>query len=246
LSLITRKWGWIVRSRFRTHLRTCQRCGVDTAILAVSLIASAYLMAFVAMAGGRPWVSWYALLPLFVAIRVCRPSAALMAGAFWGGCLYNFASSIGASVSPGLVPLLVLLAVPALYGYLGARLTRWIGFSPFVLGVGWVGVEFALAPLGLRAGVLGVAESDASLLHWAATALGYVHVALIAALVNAYLVSILSHVRVRVPQACRALGRRYRRTLLLPQEVLNSSLLFIKVTRPRGPPMCSELAYNVA
>jgi len=220
LSLITRKWGCIVRSRFRIYLQTCQRHGVDTVILAVSLVASAYLMAFVAMAGGRPWVSWYALLPLFVAIRVCRPSAALMAGAFWGGCLYTFASSIGTS---------------------GARLTRWIGFSPFVLGVGWVGVEFALAPLGLNAGLLGVSESETSLLHWAATALGYVHVALIAALVNAYLVSILSCVRIRVTRPRSAFGGCYIRTLLLPQEVLNRSLRYIETTRPRGPPILATI-----
>ena len=226
-----------MRSRLSTYLLACQRRGVDTAILAVSLMASAYLMAFATGPAGPRWVGWYALLPLFVAIRVYRPAAALLAGALWGGSLYFFAASgLGSIVSPGLGSLLLLVALPAIYAYLGARLTRWIGFSPFVLGVGWIGVELGLAPLGLGEGLLGTTQSETTLLHWIASALGYVHVALLAALFNAYLVMLLSRVRVQVSSPRRVFGVRHIRRLLLPQDVSHPSLLFIEAIRPRGPP----------
>ena len=76
--------------KVRAHLETCRRHGIDTAILIVSLVASAYLMAYACGPAHRPWLGWYALLPLFVAIRVCRPVTALAAGALWGICLFLF------------------------------------------------------------------------------------------------------------------------------------------------------------
>ena len=229
-----------MRSRLCAYLVACRERGLDTALLGVALVASAYLMAFAASPAGPAWVGWYALLPLFVAIRVCQPKVALAAGAVWGGSLYVFAAfGLVSSVSPGLGSLLLLMAVPAIYSYLGARLTRWIDFSPFVLGVGWVGVEFGLAPLGLANGLLGVTQSDATVLHWIASALGYVHVALLAALFNAYLVTILGRVRVPVSKPRTVFGTRRFGTLLLPQAVLSTSLLFIEATRPRGPPVAA-------
>ncbi len=227
-----------MRSKLGIYLAACQRRGLDTAMLVVSLIASAYLMAYATGPVGPRWVGWYALLPLFVAIRVYRPAAALLAGALWGGSAYFFAASgLGSIVSPGLGSLLLLMALPAIYAYLGALLTRWIGFSPFVLGIGWIGVELGLTPLGLGEGLLGTTQSETTLLHWIASALGYVHVALLAALFNAYLVTLLSHVRIRVSQGARVFGRRRLATLLIPQEVLDTSLQFIEATRPRGPPI---------
>ncbi|MGD2109541.1 MAG: hypothetical protein PVI86_09135 [Phycisphaerae bacterium] len=227
-----------MHSRFYKYLAFCRKGGLDTAILGVSLVASAYLLAFVAIGGGRAWVSWYALLPLFVAIRLWRPAGSLLAGAVWGGTLYFFAASspfIG--VSPGLGSFLLLAAVPALYGFAGAMLTRWIGFSPFVLGVGWVGVEFALAPLGLSTGLLGASESETNTLHWLANVLGYVHVALLAALVNAWLVTLLACVPVRVTRPRPAFGRRHFRRVVFPQDVSIPSLLVGAATGPRGPPI---------
>ena len=211
---------------------------LEATILVVSLVASACLMAAAGGLTDKPWVAWYALLPLFVVIWACRPLVALLAGAFWGVSLYVFSvSGLNPALSPGVVALLLLAGVPAVYAGLGARLTRWMGFSPFVLGVGWIAVELVLQPLGLREGVLGGTHGDGTLMGYVAQALGYVHVAFIVALVNALLVSGLAGVPAAVASAYRAssTGRRERR--LFPQTEACLSVFAIFLSRPRAPPI---------
>jgi hypothetical protein len=127
--------------------------------------------------------------------------------------------------------------MPALYALFGGLLTRWMGFSPFVLGIAWVGVEFILSPLGFSRGLLGAAESETPALHWIACALGYVHVALLAALFNAWVVKILAGVRIPAGQAAPTFRRCRRPGFAFPSQFIFSSLLLIEGTRPRGPPL---------
>ncbi len=140
-------------------------------------------------------------------------------------------------IPEGLLSLLLLTAIPAIYAYLAAKLTRWIGFSPFVLGVTWMGVELAFEPLGLHNGLLAGTQADGTLIHWLGGALGYVLVAFVVALVNAALVSVLSRVGVNIP------GSRYvpvlteGGTLFVPQTFSCFPLFTIRGSQPRAPPI---------
>ena len=231
-------------STARTEARS--RRSVKAAALSLSLIAGAYLMAEAVASDGSAWLGCVTLLPLFVAIRACRPIHAGLCGALWGSSLYLFgvsAGDFGVSASPLLFALLT--AIPAIYAYLGARLTRWIGFSPFVLGVGWMGVELALVALGLRTGLLAGTQDGGTLLHWVGGALGYVLVAFLVAYVNAALVSALAAARFRVPRPAWRIGSPDRGTRLVPQTVSCPSLLPIHAVQPRAPPAYPALGCAV-
>ena len=58
-----------------------------TAALGVSLILSALLTAEAVLLPERHWLAWISFLPLFIVVRSLRPSAASLAGGFWGGSL---------------------------------------------------------------------------------------------------------------------------------------------------------------
>ncbi|MGB2988160.1 MAG: hypothetical protein WBE26_20010, partial [Phycisphaerae bacterium] len=61
---------------------------IKAAGLVLSLVASAYLMAHAITSPGYSWLGWLTLLPLFFAIRVCRPVIATLSGAVWGFSLF--------------------------------------------------------------------------------------------------------------------------------------------------------------
>ncbi len=210
---------------------------VKTSALIVSLLVGAYLMALAIGSPGHAWCSWFSLVPLFIVIRLCRPVCAMAGGALWGLLLYAFLIAQpdpACSLSISSLPLLA--AIPAIYAFAGARLTRSIGFSPFVLGVAWMGVELAFQPLGLHNGLLGQAEGDTTLMHWIGGALGYVLVAFIVAYVNACLLSALSRVRVAVPRPRPAAGSDTNGARLAPQTFSCFPLFAIPQLQPRAPP----------
>lgn len=207
------------------------------AALILAAVGGGCLMAVAAASSGHPWLGFLALVPLFVAIRVCRPFEALAFGGTWGLSLYLFGTlTLEAAVPQGPAALALLTSIPALYMFLGACLTRWIGFSPFVLAVGWMGVELAFAPLGLRNGLLASTQTDGWLLQVIGQFFGYALVAFVVALISAHVVSALSAVRVTRP------GRTYRSrsgnqtTPLVPQTFLCFPLFAVPSTRPRAPP----------
>ncbi len=211
---------------------------VKPAALIVSLIGAAYLMALAIGSPERPWLGWLTLLPLFVAIRACRPLNALLSGGLWGLSLYLFSvTTVDSGVSPGVFSLALFTAIPAIYAYLGSRLTRWVGFNPFVLGVAWMGVELAFAPLGLRHGLLAGAQGDTTLMHWIGGALGYVLVAFVVALVSASLVSALGAVHLRFPRPLRLTRSDDGGGRLVPQTFSCFPLFAIPPSRPRAPPI---------
>lgn len=218
--------------------REVTRRHAKRAALVLSLVGSAYVMGAVIPSGEYSWLRWLALLPLLASIRLCRPHGAMLCGALWGLTLCMFSAAAGsAAFSPSVCSLALAAAIPAFYTGAGAWLTRRIGFSPLVLGVGWMGVELAFEPLGLRSSLLAGARGDGIVLHWVGSALGYVLAAFVVAYVSAWLLSAVTRVRIVMPQARTAFGAGYLRTLLLPQDVPNTSLLFIEATRPRGPPL---------
>jgi len=211
--------------------------GVKTTALISSLVISAGLMTAAVASRDYAWLGWLCLLPLFFAIRTCTPARAALCGALWGGCV-SLSLLIGTDVAmPALPGLALLTVIPALYAYLGARLTRWIGFSPFILAVGWMGVELASAPLGLRYSLLAETQGDGTLMTWVGQGLGYVFVGFIVAAVNASLVSVLSSVRLNAPQRGYSVSSRDQGALLLPQTPFCLALFALSPSQPRAPPV---------
>lgn len=139
-------------------------------------------------------MAWFALLPIFITIRFATPRIALIYGAMWGLCLYFLLSASGTDASAATIRSLGLLAaVPAIYAYLGARLTRQIGYAPMVLAMGWMIAELALEPVIVRQGLLSGSLSNDGVMQLVGGVLGYVFVALLIAFVNAQLLSLVEN-----------------------------------------------------
>ncbi len=206
--------------------------------LVLSLVGSAFLVSLAHRSHEYAWLGWLALLPLLAAVRTCRPVGAMFAGALWGVSLHLFSvGAPGGGISEGFRSLALLTAAPAIYACLGSLLTRRIGFSPFVLGVSWMGVELAFEPLGIRNGLLAGTQGDATLIHWVGNALGYVLVAFFVAYVNACLLSALSRVRLPIPSPRQLACAGDHRTRLIPQTFSCFPLFAIPASQPRGPPI---------
>jgi len=129
-----------------------------------------------------------------------------------------------------------LTALPAVYAGGGAWLTRRIGFSPFVLGVGWMGVELVLAPLGLHNGLLAGTQGDTALMDYIGRALGYVLVAFLVAYVNAALVAVLGRVRLSVPRFIPTAASPDRGRSLISQIIGCLSPFALQPSQARAPP----------
>lgn len=208
------------------------------AALTVWLVVSAYVMARGLRSPEQAWLAWVALLPLFVAIRSLRPVHAMLSGALWGLSLCLFASvAAGTDLRDAALSLALLTAIPAAYAFLGAALTRRIGFSPLVLGVTWMGVELAFEPLGLANGLLAASQSDATFVHSLAGAFGYLLVPFVVATISASLISALSHVHLGSPGRVPAAETAADDTRLTAQTFSCYPLFAIPPSQPRAPPV---------
>ena len=210
------------------------------AALIFAVVVGARLTALSMSSGTHAWLAWFALVPIFFMIRLWRPTHALIGGAIWGASLFAF--SIGsfqeASV-PTLTKFLLLTATPALYCGSAAWLSRRIGFSPFVLGVGWLGVEFALGQAGLRTGLLGLAAGEGGALHWLGEVLGWLFVCFLFALLNAWVVVVLNGVRLNGAVQLRPVSSADYIPLLFAQTFMGYPLFSVPASQPRGPPFAA-------
>lgn len=223
----------------RDHLNHERLSRVSTAtLLCVSSIAGAYLAVF---AGRRGFTAgaWLALFPLFAAVRVCRPAEASAVGALWGAAMFAFTAYVGPAherVPLTVVSLLFLGGAPAIYAGTATWLTRRIGFSPFVLGVAWIGAELTLAWRGLRPGFLASDGLDVAVLEHIAQGWGYVFVAFLVAYANATLVAALGAVCQCDPRPIPAAGADSVRRVIEAQCVRAFRAFAMAPSRPRGPP----------
>ena len=221
------------------HLRFEARGAVSAGIMAfvVPIVLSAYLTAAAVGSPTYAWAGWLSLLPLFFAIRLLRPLRASAYAALWGASLFVFSIVTGrTAVSANLWSFALLTGIPALYTFLGAGLTRWMGFSPFVLGVGWMGVELALAPMGLHSGLLAGTQDHTALMDYIGRALGYVLVGFLVAYVNAALVAVLGRVQLTVPRFVPTTALPVCGRSLISQILGCLSLFALQPSHPRAPP----------
>jgi len=213
--------------------RICKGC-----VMTLALAGSAYLMALAIESPHRVWLGWVTLLPLFYAIQVFSPARAMISGAFWGACL--FASSLvfaKTEISPTFASFAMLSLISGAYGSFGAALTRRIGFSPFLLALCWIGVEFALAPLGLRHGLLAGTQGDGLAVRLVGSVAGYALVAFLVAYVNAALLSVLTSVRRGAKSSRLVRGSGDALRAYFPVEFPIGWLHFHRAAQPRAPPI---------
>ena len=183
------------------------------------------------------YLAWIALIPLLLAIRVLTPSRALFAGSFWGLCLFAFAAlSDGALFEPTLGALLRLATIPAAYAWLGSRLARRTGFSPLMLGLGWVVVELLLQPLGLQNGLLPGMLGHALVVRTLGYFAGSLVVAFIVVYVSASILEMLMAAAIvpggsrRAPRVGGVVSKHS------PIAIPAFSYQFLQPTRARAPP----------
>ena len=213
------------------------RRAVNRAVLIVSLVIGALMMAAAIESPAHAWLGWFALVPLFFVIRLWRPVYAALGGGLWGLLIFIFSAvQPAAAITPTVQSLVLLATLPAIYAGLGAAIRRWIGFNPFILGFTWMGVELALGPIGMRAGLLSAAPVHGTIMHWVGGALGYVLVAFLVALVSASLVSILLGARMSLPPRCFPAVSVNHGAPLASQTFLCFPLFAIRPPQPRAPP----------
>ena len=225
------------------------RRNLKFAALAVSLALSAYLISVALRAHHLHWLAWISFLPLFLVVRSLRPPAAMLAGEFWGGCLFlSFffagatptADTVGAAVAPSPWLLALLIVIPAVYVGLAAQPTRSIGFKLLTLALGWTLLEAVLHvhnATGPHEGLLTGSQADGPQLHWLARLVGCVSAAFLVALTNASLVGILSGARLSFA-AYRSMPGSANVGVWLPSQVVRAIQSWaLRLAFPRGPPI---------
>lgn len=220
----------------RTTTASVGRRGAMFVLLSM-LVLSAYLMALALASATLSWLGWLTLLPLLRAIQVLRPQQSMGCGALWGSCLFLFGvTAVDTSITPTLQSFLLLATIPAAYAMFGSRITRRVGFSPLVLGVGWVLAEFALRPLTLEHGLLASTQGNGALVQVVGGLFGYVIVAFVVAYASAWLLTILCDVRLGPGRPRRTAGGSDSRDLLWHVIEAFRPRVVVAISRPRGPP----------
>lgn len=210
--------------------------GRKTALI-LAVIVGAWLTALAMSSDAHAWLGWFALVPIFFMIRLWRPIHALLGGAIWGASLFAFSNgSLQEAPVSALARFLLLTVTPAIYTGSAAWLSRRIGFSPFVLGVGWMGVELALGQAGLRTGLLSLATGGGGVLHWLGEVLGWILVCFLFALLNAWVVVALHGVQLSSGEQPRPISSADYIPLLFAQTFMGFPLYAVAASRPRAPP----------
>jgi apolipoprotein N-acyltransferase len=205
--------------------------------LVTALLVSAYTMVAAIDSPHHWWLGCIPLLPLFIVIGLARPLPALAAGGLWGAGVFAFAQlSDSVVIEPGPVPVVLLLLIPAFYAFIMARVTRQAGFSPLLMGIGWMGLELALQPLGLKHGLLAGTQGDSVAFRLVGSLTGFVLVAFAVAYLNALLLPVLTRIlrSASSPRVSPVVGARGVRLIL--RDALLVPFQLIASARPRAPP----------
>ena len=208
-------------------------------VLVLLLVASAFMTAQAVCRPQYPWLGWVALLPIFAAVAVLRPWGAAVAGAFWGLCLACFSSGWAfGTIALAPWPILLLITIPAIYSYVASAISRRFGFNPFILGVGWILVELALGPVGLKHGLLASTQHDGTLAGWIGQSFGYVFVPFLIAVANAAVLLILGGLRLKIAGLRRRIIAQVVLRGVSPRTFFSHPCFCLCEARPRAPPLC--------
>lgn len=207
--------------------------------LMASLIIAGLLTGESVTVHHHPWLSWFALIPVFIAIRFLRPMASAACGALWGFSVFAYgAISGGNGIEANVTSAALLTLAPAAFACFGAFATRRRGFDPLILGLGWAAVEFVLNPIRLRYGLIASAQIDNSALLLLGHTGGYIVVAFLVAFICAtFLGAVTEAVCAAIPRTLRVIaagdiGLR----LHLSGWVLQADR-FLVPSQPRAPPI---------
>lgn len=203
-------------------------------LLVVAIVVSAYTTARCDRLAYGVWLGWVAIVPLFAAIRLLGPLSATGCGVLWGACvamLHPVSLAELHSWSPLVMPL-----VAGAYTGLGSALTRWIGFSPFVLGVGWMGVELAAVPLGFSGGLASGGLHETAWMDLGGRALGFVVLAFVVAYVNAALLSLAGRMTTSKGRMFSARKSSALPAIRSPKWIRVMISGWCDARRPRAPP----------
>ena len=218
----------------RLPSRTALACVAVPAALAVF---SAALMALAVASPRHFWLGWVTLIPLLFAIRTLRATGAVLFAALWGTSLFGFTAFVlPTMIVPTVGTWALMTLVPALYALFGVRVVRRVGFSPLLLALGWVGVELALRPIGLRHGLLAATQGDGLLLRLIGSYAGYVVVAFLVVYINAWLLTVLATIQIAIPGRRLVSSTCDRAPRLFLAEIPNYWFLLLRPSKPRAPP----------
>jgi len=123
-----------------------------------------------------------------------------------------------------------------MYMFLGALLTRRVGFQPLFLAFGWIVVEYGFLLAGIRHRLLGNVQETGDVVHLVGDSCGYLFVAFLIVFVNAELLRIISGICFRI------IAREFVRYLLCDNAPIVTdvprfnSLITTESHRPRAPP----------
>jgi len=174
----------------------------------MSVVLSGMLMSLSIHSAAATYFSFVVLIPLFVAVRVCRPWQGAVCGAIWGlTLLASSRTGFGQSIPLTPATVFALISLPAAYVGLGAALTGRIGFSPFVLAVGWMYLEAALSPTGA------LNHSEYVGQDWTAW-----FGSMIAPLLVGFCIALINAELLRLTTACVCQGTRVAPKTVLPEE----------------------------
>lgn len=196
------------------------------------------------------WVGWLALLPIFLAIRFSSPLAAIGLAAAWGAALCTAQAMIDAHFLPDLRAsatsiglLATLVTLPAAYAGLSATVTRFIGFRPIVIALGWVVVEIAFSRLGFRQPLAHGDHTNVSPFFLAIErALGYAVVAALGAYIAAWVLNTIVWIEERSRRAGQtrpASANALRKVTWVPRAFAASRQQ--ASSQPRAPPVLQAL-----
>ncbi len=205
-----------------------------TAIKVVALALSAMVTAFAVSALEHPLVGIVGFLPLIFICQTETPLRAFLLGSVWGGSLCVSNLTLGSAlVVHDLGTLLLLAVLPACYAALGACVTRRIGFSPFILALGWILVECCV---GSRISGSLISQTDSGMLAVVGRHLGSAWSAFVVVYLGSWCLLLVSKWRAALARGYRGAGLTLNLDAFRAPASVAQPIAIPALSHPRAPP----------
>ncbi len=179
-------------------------------------------------------LSFLCLLPLLRAAQGMRPAHAMGVGALWGSSACLFAALDGGSaITASAVGVVGLLVAPALYACGGSWVTRRVGFSPFVLALGWILIECTLGQ-STRGALIG--SSDSGMLAVVGRHLGSAWSAFVVVYLGSWCLLLVSKWRAALARGYRGAGLTLNLDAFRAPASVAQPIAVPALSHPRAPP----------